>query len=152
MAFTVDLTTMDGYAEPVDGILKRFVMKRTVDFTVVANQLAQGLFLALFKIPANVLVEEVYFNVTTTEANVTDVDLGSFSTTGSAVAQTGFQEAVSLAAAGLIRTLSGKTYSKKDGTAGYFSTGNWVVGLTNDDADTITTAVVDFFADCVNLN
>jgi hypothetical protein len=151
MAFDVDLTGREKAAIPVDGILKNFLMKRSVDFTVVANQVASGKVCALFQVPAYVLVEEVFYDVQTAEANVTDIDIGSFTTAGVGVAATGFMEAKSLAALGLIRALSGKTYSRQDGTAGYFSQSPWVIGLTNDDADTIATAVVDFFAVCMNL-
>jgi hypothetical protein len=151
MAFTKDLTENDGYAPPVDGLNKKFVMKRRVDFTVAANQLANAQTMGLFNVPAGVLVEETLMNVVTPDADITDVDIGSFTTAGVAVVADGFVDGATLAAAGVVRDLAGETYSRQDGTAGYSSTSNWKIGFTNNDAQTINEAVVDFFALCVDL-
>ncbi len=151
MAFDIDLTSRESASEPVDGILKKFVMKRRVDFTQTANQLAQTKTVGLFKVPAYVLVEEVFAVVRTADADVTDVDLGSFSSAGVAVAADGFIDGGTLATTGLKRDLAGETYSRQDGTAGYMAETDWCIGLTNNDADPINGAIVDFYAACVDL-
>ncbi len=151
MAFDMDLTSRDGYAEPVDGIVKKFLMKKRVDFTVAANQLANAKKMGLFKVPAYVLVEEVAMVVRTADADITDVDIGRFSTAGVAAAVDAFVDGASLAVTGLIRDLAGETYSRQDGTAGYMGETDWIIGLTNNDADTINGAVIDFVAFCVDL-
>jgi hypothetical protein len=151
MDFKVDLTTKEGYSLPVDGLTKDVVLRKRVDFTVAANQLAQNEVMALFKIPAFVLVEEVFMVVRTADADVTDVDIGSFTEAGVGVAADGFMDGLSLAALGLIRDLAGETYSPQDQTAGYMGTSDWVVGFTNKDAQALDGAVVDFFAVCKDL-
>ncbi len=152
MAFTKDPTASDGYAVPVDGVVgKQFQMNRRVDFRLSANQLAQNEIMALFKVPTGVLVEEVIPYVETADADVTDFDIGSFTTAGVAVAADGFLDGASLASAGAVRDLAGETYSRQDGTAGYCSTSNWIIGLTNKDADTLNGAVVNFVAVCRDL-
>ncbi len=151
MAFDIDLTSRDGYAEPVDGIVKKFLMRRRVDFTAAANQLANAKTMGLFKVPAYVLVEEVAMVVRTADAQVTDVDIGRFSTAGVVAAVDAFADGASLAATGLIRDLAGDTYSRQDGTAGYMGEADWIIGLTNNDADMINDAIVDFVAFCVDL-
>ncbi len=151
MAFDIDLTSRDGYAEPVDGIVKKFLMKKRVDFTVGANQLANAKKMGLFKVPAYALVVEVAMVVRTADADVTDVDIGRFSTDGVAAAVDAFVDGASLAVTGLIRDLAGETYSRQDGTAGYMAETDWCVGLTNNDADPINGAIVDFYAACVDL-
>ena len=152
MAFTKDLTTTDGYAVPVDGVVgKEFQMNRRVDFSVAANQLAQNEIVALFKVPAGVLVEEVIPYVETPDTDVTDVDIGGFTTAGVAIVADGFIDGGTLAAAGAVRDFAGETYSRQDGTAGFCSTSNWIIGLTNKDADTLNGAVVNFVAICKDL-
>jgi len=151
MAFAKNLTTSEGFSLPVDGLTKDVILRKRVDFTVAANQLAQNEIMALFKIPAFVLVEEVFMVVRTADTDITDVDIGSFTTAGVAVAADGFMDGLSLAAEGLIRDLAGETYSPQDQTAGYMATSDWVVGFTNKDAQTIDGAVVDFFAVCKDL-
>lgn len=151
MAFTVDLTSAEGTTVPVDGINKCFVMRRTVDFTKTANQLAQTATMALFDIPAYILVREVYMVVTTADADVSDVDIGTFSTAGVAVSADGFIDGATIASTGIKRDVAGETYSINDGTAGYVAAAAWSVGLTNNDADTINGAVITFCAECVDL-
>ncbi len=151
MAFAKNLTTSEGFSLPVDGLTKDVVLRKRVDFTAAANQLAQNEIMALFKIPAFVLVEEVFMVVRTADTDITDVDIGSFTTAGVAVSADGFMDGLSLAAEGLIRDLAGETYSPQDQTAGYMGTSDWVVGFTNKDAQTIDGAIVDFFAVCKDL-
>jgi hypothetical protein len=106
--------------------------------------------MGLFKVPAGVLVEEVLMRVKTPDADVTDVDIGAYSTAGVAVSADGFMDGATLANAGIVRDLAGETYSRQDGTAGYSSTSEWMIGLLNNDADTINEAVVEFIAICVD--
>ena len=151
MAFEINLASSENAAVPVDGSIgKNFIMRREVDFTVAANQLAQTKAMGLFKVPAGVLVEEVLMRVKTPDADVTDVDIGSYSTAGVAVVADGFMDGATLANAGIVRDLAGETYSRQDGTAGYSSTSEWMIGLLNNDADTINEAVVEFIAICVD--
>lgn len=151
MAFTVDLTEGEGTVMPVDGVVKHFVLKREVDFTVTANQLVNTGTMALFDIPAYVLVREVFIVVKTADADVTTVDVGSYSTAGVAVAATGFMDDATLATTGIKRDVAGGTYAITDGTAGYVAAADWAIGLYNADADTINEAVVEFYAECVDL-
>lgn len=150
MAFDIDQTTYDGYAPAEDGFMKSFIMKRTVDFTVAANALAQTKVMGLFKVPAYVLVREVIMVVKTADAQVSDVDIGSYSTAAVAVDADGFHNGSTLASTGIIRDLSA-AYNLLAGTAGYVSATNWTIGFLNNDADTINDAKIDFFADCVDL-
>jgi hypothetical protein len=147
MAFDVDLTTRENACEPVDGIGKVFLMQKTVDFTVAANQVALNKTLALFKVPAGVVVLEAGYDVTTQEANVTDVDLGVFSTAGSPVDADGLLNGGSLATAGVIRQVGSPAYALP---AGYVSATDEVIALTNNDAYTIATAIVAFYALCMD--
>lgn len=148
MAFTVDKTSGDGYALPRDGQGKTFVLEKEVDFSLAANQLAQTEIMALFKIPADVLVQEVLMEVLTADTDVTDVDIGSFTTAEVAVAADGFVDGGTLASLGYVRDVSGETYSPP---TGYISTGDWIVGLTNNDANAINEAKVRFLAVCLDL-
>ncbi len=150
MAFDVDNTSRQGYEVQVDGVGKVTAMRCEIDFTVAANQLAQNKTMGLMKVPAGVLVTEVLMRVKTTDTDVTDVDIGSFTTAGVAVDADGFVDGATLAATGIVRDLAGEAYSPQDGTAGYSSTSNWIIGLTNNDADTINEAVVVFIANCID--
>jgi hypothetical protein len=149
MAIHIDLTSAEGYAVPVDGAVGRtFQMVRHVDFTETANQLAQTEIMALFKVPAGVLVKEVMIYVETADADVSDVDIGNASSAGVTISADGFVDGATLASTGLKRDLAGETYSLQDGTAGYCSTSDTIIILTNNDADTINGAIVNFIARC----
>ena len=151
MAFDIDLTANEGAVLPWEGKDKYFVMKKRVDFTESANQLANAKSMGLFDIPAYVLVEEVFMVVRTADADITDVDIGRYSTAGVVASVDGFVDGATLAATGLVRDLAGETYSKQDGTFGYMGTSDWAIGLYNNDAQTIDEAVVDFYAVCMDL-
>jgi len=151
MAFTIDLTENESYAKPVDAVDRHFVMHRRVDFTETDNQLANAQTMGLFQVPPYVLVEEVIMVVRTADADVTDVDIGRYSTAGVVAAVDAFIDGGTLATTGEKRDLAGETYSKQDGTAGYMGAAAWTIGLINNDADTINEAIVDFFAICVDL-
>ena len=150
MAFDIDLTTAEKAAVPVDGLGKVFVMKKEVDFSVAANHLANAKSMGLMLVPAGVLVLEVIMRVKTPDTDVTDVDIGSYTAAGVAVAADGFQDGATLASAGIVRDVTGETYSLQTGTAGYSSTDAWAIGILNNDADTINEAVVEFIALCVD--
>lgn len=138
---------------------KCFVLKRTVDFTVAANQLVQNGIMALFEIPAHVKVREVGMRVITADADlatsgyfgaytrvaatstITVVDEDGFAVTGQVMNATGYV-AMDVDAA----------YNPQGTTArGYVSTSPWYVTFTNKDTDTINEAVVEFFAICEDL-
>jgi hypothetical protein len=125
-------------------------MKKRVDFTQAANQLAQNEIMALFDVPAGVLVEEVLMNVVTADADITDVDVGSFDTAEAAIAADGFMDGADISSTGLKRDLAGETYSKQDQSAGYMGTADWIIGFTNKDAQALNGAVIDFYAVCVD--
>ena len=151
MAFHVDLTANESYGKPADAVDRHFIMHRRVDFTETANQLAQTETMGLFQVPPYVLVEEVIMIVRTADADVSDVDIGRYSTAGVVAAVDAFVDGATIAATGCIRDLAGETYSKQDGTVGYMGAAAWTIGLINNDADTINEAVIDFFAICLDL-
>ncbi len=151
MAFTVDLTAYEDPCVPVDGINRHVCLTRKVDFTETANQLIQTATMGLFLVPAYVLIEEVLILVTTADADITDVDIGRYSTAGVVAAVDAFVDGATLAATGLVRDLAGETYSRTDGTAGYMGEAAWAIGLINNDADTLNGAVVKFIALGVDL-
>jgi len=152
MAFKVNLCTNQRPALPWDGRNKHFVMKKRVDFTQAANQLATDEIMALFDVPAGVLVEEVLMNVVTADADIDAVDIGSFTVAEAAISADGFHDGTSIAATGLKRDLAGETYSKQDQAAGYMGTSDWIIGFTSKTAaQTLNGAVIDFYAVCVDL-
>ena len=124
MAYDLDLT--DNSASLAwDGRNKQVVLTKEVDFSVAANQLANTKNMCLFNIPAGVLIDEVLAIVKTADADI--------STTG------------------IKRDLAGETYSKTNGTAGYYCTVDTDIVVTNNDAQTINGAVVVFVALCTDL-
>jgi hypothetical protein len=152
MAYDIDLTD-NGASLAWDGINRQVVLKKTVDFSVAANNLAQNKVAALFNIPAGVLIEEVLMVVKTGDAQVSDVHIGiATASTQATISADGFLNSLSMVTAGCIRDLAGETYSKQDGTAGYYTLVDCDIILTNVDADTINGAIVDFFAICIDLN
>lgn len=152
MAISIDLTTKEDGAVPVDGINKHYLMKKTVDFTLAANQLATTLIMALFEVAPKQLIEEVFMVVDTIDADITTVDLGVATLADVTISENGFMEDLSLAVAGLIRDLAGETYSPQDGTVGYYTAAGCKIILTNQDAQTINEAKVTFFAKCLDLS
>ncbi len=149
MAFKVD--KCDSPAMPWDGREKEFLLKKRIDFRLSANQLAQNEIMGIFEIPGNVLVEEVLLNVITADADVSDVDVGSFSTAGVAVAADGFIDGADVSTGGVKRDIADETYSLTNGTGGYVASANWKIGLTNKDAQALDAAVIDVIARCIDL-
>lgn len=140
MTATYDLTS-GVYSVPSDGLNKFFVMKNVVSF--VDNPMTASQTMALFDIPANVLVLEVGANVTTADTGATSFNLGIYGGTTD-----GFIDGLSMASATWVRDTSGETYTLP---AGYISTSDAQVIITADGV-TIDGSVVEFFALCVDLN
>lgn len=155
MAFNIDLTENGATGTPGDvpeaGLRKFFTMERTIDFTVTANQLANAQVAAIFTVPAYVLVEEVMILVHTADADITDVDVGNYTTAGVATVVDGFIDGATIATTGLKRDVTGETYSPQSGTVGFMGTTDWVVSLYNNDAQTIDGAILTIIAKCQDL-
>jgi len=156
MAFTVDLTENDGVALPWDGLNKHFVMQKTVDFSVAANHLASAATMGLFDIPGGVLVEEVIVEVEVCpDADSDDINIGSFTTAGVAVAAEGFGDHFTIlggsVAGTYVRDVAGQTYSITDGTVGFVRATDWALGITNDDAHELDAGTLRFIAICKDL-
>ena len=150
--FNVNQDSGDGFSVPVDGIGKVAVLKRTVDFTVAANQLAQNGVMAIFALPAGVKTREFGMKAKTADTDVTSVHLGVFTrvaatSTITAVDADGFGVGVTLASAGHVGMDVDAAYNPQGtGGRGYVGTSDYYLAITNNDADTINEAVVDFYA------
>lgn len=151
MAFTVDLTDGEGACMPVDGGLKHFVLRRTVDFSDAANSLIATATMGLFDIPAYVSVREVFAIVTDADAGVTDIDIGSYSTAGVVNDVDGFMDGGDPSSTGILRDTAGETYSIANGTVGYQAAAAWTIGLINNGAGTLDDAIITFCAECIDL-
>ena len=155
MAFTVDLTGDVGIALPWDGGNKHFVIQKTVDFSVTANNLANTATMGLFTIPGGVLVEEVIIRVDhLSDADSDDINIGSYSTAGVAVDATGFGDHFThyqTGQDGFCRDVAGQTYSLTDGTAGFVRATDWTLGIANDDTHTLDHGILTFIAICKDL-
>lgn len=150
MAFNIDLTENGATGTPgdipVSGLNKKFRIDKTVDFSDSDNFLAQTEVAALMTIPAYVHIKEVMILVHTADADVSDVDLGPYTTAGVAVDADGFVDGATLAATGLVRDVGTAAYNQQSGTDGYMGTSDWVLGILNNDADTLNGAIVTFMA------
>ena len=159
MAFTVDLTENEGVALPWDGLNKHFVIKKTVDFGVAANNLAHDCHMALMPIPGGVLVEEVILLITeNADSDCDALDVGSFEEDGTAIVADGFIDGATIytttgtvAAPVYVRDVAGETYSITDGTVGFVRATDWVLGCENDDDHTIDNGIITFIAICKDL-
>lgn len=151
MAYDLDLT--DNSASLAwDGRNKQVVLTKEVDFSVAANQLANTKNMCLFNIPAGVLIDEVLAIVKTADADISDIDIGIFTASTQAVISVdGFVDGADISTTGIKRDLAGETYSKTNGTAGYYCTVDTDIVVTNNDAQTINGAVVVFVALCTDL-
>lgn len=150
MAYTKDVTTGFTSVLPACARDKLYVLQKYVDFTDTDNALANAETMGIFDIPAGVLVREVGMWVITADADISDVDMGSYSTAGVAVGATTFVGSATIASTGWKRDVLGQTYSF-DGTAGYISASDWSIGFSNNDAQTINEAKIMFFAICIDL-
>ena len=139
---------------------KTFVLKRTVDFSVAANQLVQNGIMALFEIPAYIKVREVGMRVITADADlatsgylgaysrvaatstITAIDADGFGVTGEVMNATGY----------VAMDVDAAYNPQGTGANGYVATSPWYVTFTNIDTDTINEAEVEFFAICEDLS
>ncbi len=151
MALTINNLASTGVIA-YNGVGRRWIANNNIDFSVAANNLVNAATMGVLIVPAKTLIEEVYMVVNTVNAGVTDVDIGVFSLAEVSVSGDGFVDGATIEAAGLIRDLAGETYSKQDGTFGYYSSAGCIIVLTNNDATSITLADIDFFAECVDLS
>jgi len=136
-----------------DGLKKSIVQKVEVDFSIAANNLAQNKVMAVMRIPAGVLIEEIMLNVKTADADISDVDVGiATASTEATISADGFINNADISTTGLKRDLAGETYSRQDGTAGYFTSVETDIIITNKDAQTIDEAVIDVIAVLKDLN
>jgi hypothetical protein len=135
-----------------DGLKKAGIEKVEIDFTIAANQLAQNKTMAVMRIPAGVLIEEVMILVKTVDANITNVDAGPFTASTEAVigSADAFIDNATLASTGLKRDFD-ETYSPVGGTNGLYCVADTDIVLTNIEAATINEAVIDVIAKCVDL-
>jgi len=153
MAFSVDLTTNQGAALDYQGKGRLFVLRQRVDFTVVANNLAQNEVMAIALIPANTWVLASYMKVITADTLVSDVDLGVCTTAAVEVDYDGWIDGGTIAAAGWVTTTLGVLNFLVNSTGvGYLSTSNAVLSLQNKDAQTIDDAVIDFYTVCADFS
>lgn len=150
MAYTTDLTSGFGTVMPSSGGGKLYVLQKYVDFSVTANNLAQNETMCLFHIPAGVLAREVGMWVITADADVSDVDIGYATTSGTVAEADSFVDGATLAATGWIRDVLGETFSF-NGTAGFVYTAEWDIVLTNKDTDTINGAKILFYVIAIDL-
>jgi hypothetical protein len=114
----------------------------TVDFSVTGNNLAQNEIMDIYDIPANTVVEWAVLNITTAQADVTDVDLG--------VAATGVT-AADLIDGGSLASAVGITGAAAQTPAVVVGSTAEVVTFTNKDAQTIASAVIQFIVKCTPI-
>lgn len=154
---TVNLISNDGIALPWPGD-KCFVMKRIVDFSVVANYLAQNQAMALFNLPAFVCAKEVGFRLITADADIaTSSYLGvvTIASTGviTEVDEDGFAaDVVFNGTVGYIAPDVDAAYMPNgSGGCGYKGLVDSLIIFTNKDTDTVNGAKVEFYAICIDL-
>jgi hypothetical protein len=154
----VDLAKGTGFALPWPAH-RVGVLRRRVDFTVTANQLASGKLMSLFKLPADCMVIKAGMYVKTADAQVTDVDLGLFTLAGdadsaayTAVDADGFIDGLDISSTTGYRIgLVSSAYNTQGTDPLHVTAANSVVALTNNDADTINDAVIDFYVVCIDV-
>jgi hypothetical protein len=130
------------YSKPADGLNKVYVMKNVIDFSVHPMEDTETA--DIFNIPANTLVMEVFYRVITADADSTDFDIGVAGglefvdgTGAGGAGSTGWVRDASL------------TYSPP---TGFLSTSDTPITLLQSDTSHLLTAVIEFFALCVDLN
>jgi hypothetical protein len=158
--FDVELTKGQGFALPWPDY-RVGVLRRRVDFSATGMALAQTKVMSLFKIPADCMILKVGMDVITAQAGVPaviTVDFGLFTLAGDAdgalateVGTDVFGANQTMASTGYkIPPVSG-TYELRGADPLHVTAANSVIAITNDDSDTIATAVVDFYAVCMNV-
>ena len=154
--FDVDLVENEG-AGVMYGPEKMGVLKRTVDFSMAANLLAQNKIMSLFKIPAKVLVTKVIMNVLTADADVTTVNMGVYTEAANGditeVDLDGFGVNLDPHLVGLVANDVDAVYnSAGTGGRGYVNmSAESIITLQNVDAQSLDSAVIEFYAVCEDL-
>jgi hypothetical protein len=156
-AFTVSKVANDGYSLSWPGN-KLTVLRKRVDFSVAANNLAQNGIMGIFKVPADCFVLKFGMKVITVDADIeTSGLLGVYTETAAGVITV--VDADGYGVTGQILTVAG--YVASDVDAAFNSGGadsfhpladNSVLTFTNLDSATVDAAVVDFFAVLVDVS
>jgi len=156
--FTVSKVANDGYGLRWPGN-KMTVLTKTVDFNVVANNLATAGIMGIFKIPAKVKVMQFGMRIVTAgDTDVTDIDFGLYTENTSTLAITavdheGFGVAHSLnAAAGYVAMDVDAIWNPQGTAAGYVVAADSVLTITNNDTQSIDGCVIEFFAVLVDVS
>jgi len=137
MAATVDIRPTITAASFLD-VGKAYKLEKEIDFATASNQLAQNETMAIFDIPADVIIERAMIKVLTADTDVTDVNLG-ISTDGST--DDTLVDGATL----------GTTGYKLGGTnavLGQVTAASNQLVLTNIDADTINGAKIEVIVVC----
>lgn len=138
---TVDKTQATGI--PASGMGKSFVMHNYIDFTVAANQLIQNATVAVFDVPAHILVEKVMMRIVTGDADIETLRVGiEGGTTDGFIANT------DIANPGWVLCPLAGAYPA---AGGFISTSDAVIFATNIDTATLNEAKIHFYAMCVDL-
>jgi hypothetical protein len=128
------------------------VMRRRVDFSVTANNLAQNKIVSIFKVPADCVVLKFGMKVVTVDADIaTSGTLGVYTETAAGVITE--VDADGYSVTGQIMSVLGYVATDLDAALAmggadslHPMAANSVLTFTNIDSDTINAAVVDFFA------
>lgn len=157
-AGNVDLAKGQGFGLPWPSH-RVGVLRRRVDFTVAANQLAQTKLMSIFKIPKDCMILKAGMYVKTADTDVSDVDLGLYTLLGdadsaayTAVDADGFVDGGTLVSTGYPIPLVGGAYNPQGSDPNHITAANSVIALLNNDSDTINGAVVDFYAVCIDVS
>jgi len=151
--WTVDKTSDQGFALPWSAE-RVAVMRRTIDFSVAANNLVQNGVMPIFKLPADCIVLACGIKVTTADAQVSDVDLGLYteaSDTITAVDIDGYGDGLTLAATGYVNDPDAVFNSLGTSAFAVVAADSYFT-IKNIDADTINGAVVEFYAVVVDIS
>ena len=114
----------------------------TVDFSVAGNDLTNGQIMDIYDIPANTVVEWAVMNVTTADADVSDVDLGVAAT---GVTALDLIQAGDVSSAVMVGGAAAETPIVIVGSTAE------VVTLTNQDAQALNAAVIQFIVKCTPI-
>lgn len=146
--FAVKQTDKEGFALPWAEARVSF-LKKTVDFSVVANNLVTTGVMSIFKLPAKCIVLACGIKVLTADAQISDVDLGLYTEAANgditAVDIDGYGDGLNLTATGY----------KKDPDAAFNSAGAEAMHVVVADSfftikvitnATLNDAVVEFYA------
>jgi hypothetical protein len=151
--WTVDKTADEGFALPWSAE-RVSVLKKTVDFSVAANNLVQNGVMSIFKLPAKCIVLACGINVLTVDTDVTDVDLGLYTELADTITTVdidGYGDGLTLASLGFVQDPNAAYCS--DGTeAMHVVAADSYFTIKNIDSDTLNGAEVEFFAVVVDVS